>query len=128
MAMRRLRAICVSNYSFQKVIRVLVLLLFCLLSLFVCWNKIFIAIFFFWISVHFRWWISLAFATIEAVIISCFSLTYSIYAASQRYGLFLFFNLKKLFFLFVWKYRSWGWGVVSNYDHCPQTSRFTVLT
>lgn len=32
----------------------------------------------------YMWWISLAFATIEAVTVACFSLTYSIYAASQR--------------------------------------------
>lgn len=32
-----------------------------------------------------QWWISLGFATLEAVIVACYSLQYSIYAASQRF-------------------------------------------
>ncbi|PPR87916.1 hypothetical protein GOBAR_AA32771 [Gossypium barbadense] len=32
-----------------------------------------------------RWWISLGFAIVEAVIVACYSLQYSIYAASYKY-------------------------------------------
>ncbi|XP_016751715.1 preprotein translocase subunit SCY2, chloroplastic isoform X4 [Gossypium hirsutum] len=31
------------------------------------------------------WWISLGFAIVEAVIVACYSLQYSIYAASYKY-------------------------------------------
>lgn len=35
-------------------------------------------------STYFRWWMSFGFAILEALILACYSLPYSIYAASQR--------------------------------------------
>lgn len=39
---------------------------------------------FFFSFIYFRWWISLGFAIFEAIIVACYSLPYSVYAASQR--------------------------------------------
>lgn len=36
------------------------------------------------VSVYSRWWMSLGFAIVEAVILACYSLPYSIYVASHR--------------------------------------------
>lgn len=78
MVTRRLRVICVSSFSSQAVRRVLAT---CIILDNINWTFTKHVIF----SFYCRWWISLGFAIVEAVIVACYSLQYSIYAASYRY-------------------------------------------